>query len=63
MAFADKAMAKAKELAERAGEKAGDFTGSNDQHAEGQAGQADRSDQTKANLKQAGEKLKGMFRK
>ena len=52
----DKAKAKAEELKGDAKEKVGDATDNRDLQAEGQA------DQTKSNLKQAGEKVKDAFK-
>jgi uncharacterized protein YjbJ (UPF0337 family) len=56
MGLDDKIENKADEVAGQAKEKAGDATGDQDLQAEGQA------DQGKANLKQAGEKVKDAFK-
>jgi hypothetical protein len=58
VAFADKARAKARELAGQAEQKAGDVAAGKNRGAQHQEAQGQ-----KANLKQAGEKLKNMFRK
>jgi uncharacterized protein YjbJ (UPF0337 family) len=57
MSFADKAKAKAQELAGQAKEKLGETTGDDGKKAEG------KTDQAKASLKQAGEKVKDAFRR
>jgi uncharacterized protein YjbJ (UPF0337 family) len=54
--FADKAKAKAQEMAQQAKEKFGQASGGADQHAEGQA------DQSKSGLQQAAEKAKDAFK-
>lgn len=56
MGAVDKAKNKAEELAGKAKEKVGEATGDKDTEAEG------RKDQTKGNLKQAGEKVKDAFK-
>ncbi|MCT7367988.1 CsbD family protein [Mycolicibacterium llatzerense] len=56
MGAVDKAKNKAEELAGKAKEKVGQATGDKDTEAEG------RKDQAKSNLKQAGEKVKDVFR-
>jgi len=56
MGFDDKLGNKAEELKGEAKERYGDATGDEDTQAEGQV------DQTKANLKQAGEKVKDAFK-
>jgi uncharacterized protein YjbJ (UPF0337 family) len=52
----DKAKNKAEEVSGMAKERAGEATGDDDLRAEGQV------DQTKGNLKQAGEKVKDAFK-
>ncbi|MET9211483.1 MULTISPECIES: CsbD family protein [unclassified Nocardia] len=56
MSFADKAKNKAEELAGKAKEAAGKATDDRDLENEG------RADQTKSDLKNAGEKVKDAFR-
>ncbi len=56
MGAVDKAKNKAEELAGKAKEKVWQATGDKDTEAEG------RKDQAKSNLKQAGEKVKDVFR-
>jgi uncharacterized protein YjbJ (UPF0337 family) len=56
MSTDDKIQNKADELTGQAKEKVGDATDDRDLQAEGQA------DQSKANLKQAGEKVKDVFK-
>ena len=56
MGAEDKAANKAEELKGQAKEKVGQATGDRDLEAEG------RTDRTKGNLKQAGEKVKDAFR-
>ena len=56
MALGDKASNKAEELKGGAKETAGKVTGDKDLEAEG------KSDQVKGNLKQAGEKIKDVFK-
>ena len=56
MGAEDKAANKAEELKGQAKEKVGQATGNRDLEAEG------KGDQTKGNLKQAGEKVKDAFR-
>ncbi|PZS10596.1 MAG: CsbD family protein [Acidimicrobiales bacterium] len=56
MSFGDKVQHKAEELTGHAKEKVGDATDNRDLQAEGQA------DQTKGNLKQAGDKIKDIFK-
>jgi uncharacterized protein YjbJ (UPF0337 family) len=55
MGLDDKLKNSAEDVQGQAKEKVGDATGDTDMQAEGQA------DQTKANLKQAGEKVKDAF--
>jgi uncharacterized protein YjbJ (UPF0337 family) len=57
MSALDKAKNKAQEVTGQAKEKAGQVTGDEDLAAEGQA------DQAKGNLKDAGEKIKDVFKK
>ena len=57
MSLADKAKNKAEELDGKAKEATGQATGDNKLKAEG------KIDQAKANLKQAGEKIKDAFKK
>ena len=57
MSLTDKAKNKAKERAGKAKEATGRATGDNKLKAEG------KTDQAKANLKQAGEKIKDAFKK
>lgn len=57
MGFVDKAKNKVEELRGQSKEAAGDATGDDELKVEGQA------DQIKANLKQAGEKIKDAFKK
>ncbi|QNE16866.1 CsbD family protein [Kribbella qitaiheensis] len=57
MGIADKAKNAAEELAGKAKEVIGDLTGNKDLEAEG------RTDQTKADLKSAGENVKDAFKK
>jgi len=56
MSALDKAKNKAEEVGGMAKERAGEATGDEDMKAEGQV------DQTKGNLKQAGEKVKDAFK-
>jgi len=56
MSGIDKAKDKGQELGGKAKESAGDATGNDDLKAEGQ------SDQAKGNVKQAGEKVKDVFK-
>ncbi|MFF0816835.1 CsbD family protein [Rhodococcus sp. NPDC003318] len=56
MSAIDKAKNKAEEVAGKAKEKVGQATGDKDTEAEGHA------DQSKSNLKQAGEKVKDAFK-
>ena len=56
MSALDKAKNKAEEVGGMAKERAGEATGDDDMRAEGQV------DQTKGNLKQAGEKVKDAFK-
>ncbi|BBY26388.1 CsbD family protein [Mycolicibacterium sediminis] len=56
MSFVDKAKNKAEDLGGQAKEKAGDATGDESTKNEGKA------DQVKANLKDAGEKVKDAFK-
>ncbi|MEV2221360.1 CsbD family protein [Nocardia vinacea] len=56
MGTVDKAKNKAEELSGKAKEKFGEATGDKDKQREGKA------DQTKSNLKDAGEKVKDAFR-
>lgn len=56
MGLDDKMKNTAEDVQGQAKEKVGDATGDSDMQAEGQA------DQTKANLKQAGEKVKDAFK-
>ena len=56
MGIGDKMKNKAEEMSGQAKEKTGDKTGDRDLQAEGQ------TDQSKANLKQAGEKVKDAFK-
>lgn len=56
MGAVDKAKNKAEELTGKAKEKVGEATGDKDTEAEG------RKDQTKGNIKQAGEKVKDAFK-
>lgn len=55
MSFIDKAKDKAEEVSGKGKEEVGERTGNEDLQAEGQ------NDQTKANFKQAGEKVKDAF--
>jgi uncharacterized protein YjbJ (UPF0337 family) len=55
MSFLDKAKNKAEELVGKGKEEVGEHTGNKDLQAEGQ------TDQTKGNLKDAGEKVKDAF--
>jgi uncharacterized protein YjbJ (UPF0337 family) len=57
MSFADKAKDKVEELMGRGKEAAGEASGDDELKAEGQ------TDQAKANLKQAAEKIKDVFKK
>jgi len=57
MGLDDKIKNKAEEVGGKGKERTGDATGDRDLQAEG------RSDQSKANLKQAGEKVKDAFKK
>ena len=56
MGIGDKIANKAEELGGKAKEKIGDVTGNEDMQAEGQA------EKSKADLKQAGEKVKDVFK-
>lgn len=56
MSASDKASNKIEDIAGKAKETVGRVTGDRDQEAEG------KTDQTKANLKDAGEKVKDAFR-
>lgn len=56
MSAVDKAKNKAEELAGKAKEKVGQVTGDRDTEAEG------HKDQAKGNVKQAGEKIKDVFK-
>jgi len=57
MGLDDKIKNKAEEVGGKGKEKTGDATGDRDMQAEG------KSDQSKASLKQAGEKVKDAFKK
>ncbi|HEV8055915.1 MAG TPA: CsbD family protein [Nocardioidaceae bacterium] len=57
MGIGDKAKNKAEETLGKGKEKTGEHSGDRDLQAEG------KSDQSKANLKQAGEKVKDAFKK